>query len=93
MMRVTMLIATLMAETAVSTSTLSTVLIVYVITKKTVLLGLLPLLLPMASVMTRLTILPAIMMEETVVDIMSTLTFVLTVDAISMRLVLLVLTP
>ena len=88
-----MLIATLMAETAVSTSTWITAPIAFVITKKTVLLGLLTLLLPMASAMTRLTILPAIMMEETVVDIMSTLTFVLTVDAISMRLVLLVLIP
>ena len=88
-----MLIATLMAETAVSTSTGITAPIVYAITKKTAMLGLLPLLLPMASAMTRLTILPAIMMEETVVDIMSTLTFVLTVDAISMRLVLLVLIP
>ena len=93
MMRVTMLIATLMGETAVSTSTWITALIVYVITKKTVLLGILPLVLAMASAMTRLTILPAIMMEETVVDIMPTLIFVLTVDAISMRLVLLVLIP
>jgi hypothetical protein len=93
MMRVTMLIATLMVATAVLTSTRITALIAYVITKKTVLLGFLPLVLAMASVMTRLTILPAIMMEETVVDIMSTLIFVLTVDAISMRLVLLVLIP
>ena len=93
MMRVTMLIVSLMVETAVSTLTQINALIAYVITKKTVLLGFLPLVLAMASVMTRLTILPAIMMEETVVDIMSTLTFVLTVDAISMRLVLLVLIP
>ena len=93
MMRVTMLIATLMVETAVSTSTRITALIAFVITKKTVLLGFLLLVLAMASVMTRLTILPAIMMEETVVDIVSTLIFVLTVDAISMRLVLSVLIP
>ena len=93
MMRVTKLIATLMVETAVSTSTRITALIAFVITKKTVLLGILPLVLAMASAMTRLTILPAIMMEETVVDIVSTLIFVLTVDAISMILVLLVLIP
>ena len=93
MMRVTMLIATLMVEIAVLTSTRITVLIAFVITKKTVLLGFLPLLLPMASVMMRLTILPAIMMKETVVNIMSTLIFVPTVDAISMRLVLLVVIP
>ena len=80
-----------MVEIAVLTSTRITALIAYVITKKTVLLGFFPLLLPMASVMMRLTILPAILMEETVVDIIPTLIFVLTVDAISMRLVLLVL--
>ena len=93
MMRVTMLIATLMVEIAVITSTRITALTAYVITKKIVLLGFLPLLLPMASVMMRLTILPAIMMKETVVNIMSTLIFVPTVDAISMRLVLLVVIP
>ena len=82
MMRVTMLIATLMAETAVSTSTRITALIAYVITKKTVLLGLLPLLLPMASVMMRQTISTVFMMTETVVHTTPTLIYVLTVDAI-----------
>jgi hypothetical protein len=43
--------------------------------------------------MMRLTMLSAIMMEETVVDTMSTLIFVLIVDVISMRLVLLVVIP
>ena len=81
MMRVTMLIATLMAETAVSTSTRTTALTAYVVTKKTVLLVSLPLLLPIASVMMRQTISTAFMMEETVVHTMPILIFVLTVDA------------
>ena len=54
----------MMVETAVSTSTQITALIVLVIIKKTVLLGLLPLLLEMVSVMTGPTMLTAIMMVE-----------------------------
>ena len=64
MMRVTMLIATLMAVTAVSTSTQITALIAHVIIKKTVLLGLLPLLLEMVFVMKRPIVLTATMMVE-----------------------------
>ena len=69
MMRVTMLIATMMVEIAVSTSTLITVLIVLVFILKIVLLGLFLMLLAMASVMMRLTMQTAIMMEEIVVEL------------------------
>ena len=88
-----MLTAIMMAEIAVSTSTLITVLIVNVIFMKIVLLGLFHMWLVTVFVMMRLTISTAIMMEETVVDTMSTLIFVLIVDVISMRLVLLVVIP
>ena len=67
MMRPTILVASMMVEIAVSTSTLMTALIVLVIIRKIVPLGLLFLKLEMASVMTRPTMLTAIMMAETVV--------------------------
>ena len=88
-----MLTAIMMAEIAVSTSTLITVLIVNVIFMKIVLLGLFHMWLVMDFVMMRLTISTAIMMEETVVDTMSTSIFVLIVDVISTRPVLLVFIP
>ena len=93
MMRLTMLSAIMMAEIAVSTSTLITVLIVNVIFMKIVLLDLFRMWLVTVFAMMRLTISTAIMMEETVADTMSTLIFVLTVDAFSMQLVLLRLIP
>ena len=67
MMRPTILVASTMVEIAVSTSTRITALIVFVIIRKTVPLGLLFLKLEMASVMTKPTMLTAIMMVETVV--------------------------
>ena len=93
MIRLTMLTAAMMEETAApaSTSTLITVLIAIVIFLKIVFLGLFRMWLVTVSVMMRLTTSTAIMMEETAVDTMLTLTFALTVDAISTRLVLLVL--
>ena len=93
MMRVTMLIATLMAATAVLTSTRITALSANVTFMKIVFLVLFHMWLVMASVMMRQTMSTAIMMKETAVDIMLTLIFVPTVDAISTRLVLLVLIP
>jgi hypothetical protein len=68
MMRLTILTVALMAESAALTSTLITVLIAIVITRKIVLLGLFPLLLEMVSVMTGPTMLTAIMMVETAVS-------------------------
>ena len=68
MMRQTMLTVTMMVEIAVSTSTQITVLIAYVIMKKTVLLDSFPLLLEMAPVMMRPTMLTVIMMVETAVS-------------------------
>ena len=67
MTRQTMLTVTMMVEIVASTSTPTTALIVLVIIKKTVLLGLLPLLLEMVSVMMRPTMLTAITMVETAV--------------------------
>ena len=67
MTRQTMLTVTMMVEIAVSTSTQITALIALVAIKKTVLLGLLPLLLEMVSVMTRQTMPTVIMTEETAV--------------------------
>ena len=67
MMKLTMLTVTLMAESAASTSTWITALIALAIIKKTVLLGLLPLLLEMVSAMTRQTMLTVIMTKETAV--------------------------
>ena len=64
MTRQTMLTVTMMVEIVASTSTPTTALIVLVIIKKTVLLGLLPLLLEMVSVMMGPTMLTAIMMVE-----------------------------
>ena len=64
MMRPIMLNVTTMAVIAVSTSTQITALIAHVTIKKTVLLGLLPLLLETVSVMTRQIMLTAIMMVE-----------------------------
>ena len=64
MMRPTTQVASMMVETAVSTSTLMTALIVLVIIRKIVPLGLLFLKLGMASVMMRPTMLIAIMMVE-----------------------------
>ena len=83
----------MMVETAVSTSTRITAQIANVIIKKTVLLGLLPLLLEMVSVMTGPTMLTAIMTAETAVDMTSILIIALIVHAITRRLVLLVLIP
>ena len=65
--KVNQLSVTLMVEVAVSTSTQITALIAHVIIKKTVLLGLLPLLLEMVSVMMRRIMQTAIMMVETAV--------------------------
>ena len=64
MMRPIMLNVTTMAVIAVSTSTQITALIALAIINKTVLLGLLPLLLEMVSVMMRPTMLTAITMVE-----------------------------
>ena len=93
MMRRTNPVASTMVEIAVSIPTLMTALIVLVIIKKIVPLGLFPLLLEMASVMTRQTMLTAIMMVETAVDMPSILITALIVHAITRRLVLLVLIP
>ena len=68
MMRLTILIVTLMAESAALTSRRITVLIALVIIKKPVQLALLPLLLEMVSVMTRPTMLTATMMVEIAVS-------------------------
>jgi hypothetical protein len=67
MTKPTMLTATMTAVIAASTLTRITALIAHVIIKKTVLLGLLPLLLKMVSVMTSPTMLTAVMMVETAV--------------------------
>ena len=93
MMRLIILVASMMAEIVVSTSTQITALIVLVIIRKIVLLDSLPLWWEMASVMTERTMLTAIMMLETAVDMMSILITALIVHAISRRLVLLVLIP
>ena len=69
MMRPTTQVVSMMVEIAVSTPTLITALIVIVIIRKIVPLGLLFLKLEMASVMTRQTMLTAIMMVETAVDL------------------------
>ena len=68
-MKPILLTAIMMVEIAVSTSTRITALIALVTIKKTVLLGLLPLLLEMVSVMMGPTMLTAIMMVEIVVDL------------------------
>ena len=73
MMKLTMLTVTLMAESAVLTSTRINVLIALVIIRKIVLLGLFPLLLETGFVMMRPTMLTAIMMVEIVVDLALTL--------------------
>ena len=93
MMRVTMLIATLMAVTAVSTSTQITALSANVTFMKIVFLVFFRTWLVTDFVMMRLTMLIATLMVETAVDTLLTLIFVLTVNAISMKLVLLVLIP
>ena len=67
MTRQTMLTATMMVETAVSTSTLIIALTALVIIPRIVQLALLFLRLEMVSVMTRQTMLAAIMMVETAV--------------------------
>ena len=67
-MRPKMLIVTMMAEIAASTSTQITALIAHVIIKKTVLQGLLLLLLEMAPVMKGPTTMTVTMMVETVVS-------------------------
>ena len=69
MMRLTILTATLMKESAALTSTQITVLIVHVIIRKIVPLGLLPLLLGTGFAMMRQTMLTVIMMVEIVVDL------------------------
>ena len=71
MMRVTMLIATLMVETAVQTSTRITALNANVTFMKIVLLGIFRMWLVTASAMMRQTILTANLMVETAVDLMS----------------------
>jgi hypothetical protein len=93
MMRQIMLIATMMAVIAALTSTWLTALIVLVIIRKTVLLGLFPLLLETGFVTMRQIMLTAIMMVEIAVDMMSILLTALIVNAITMRLVFLVLIP
>ena len=80
----------MMVEIAVLTPTPITALSAFVTIQKIVPLGLLFLKLEMVSVMTGLTMLTAIMMAETAVDTISTLTFVLIVNAMTMRLVQLV---
>ena len=90
MMRPIILVASTMVEIAVLTPTPITALTAYVTIKKIVLLGLLPLLLEMAFVMTRLTMLTAIMMVETAVDMTSILIIALIVHAITRKCVLLV---
>ena len=82
-----------MAETAVLTSTRITALSANVIFMKIVFLGFFRTWLEMVFAMTRPTMQTATMMAETVVDTLLTLIFVLTVNAISMKLVLLVLIP
>ena len=71
MMRPIMLTVTMMAVIAASTSTQITALIAYVTIKKTVLLGLLPLLLEMVFVMTR----PIMLIVTTTVEIVVDLAF------------------
>ena len=68
MTRPIMLTVTMMMVIAASTSTPITVLIAYVIMKKTVLLDSFPLLLEMVPVMTRPTMPTVIMMVETAVS-------------------------
>ena len=82
MMRLTILIVTLMVESAALTSKRITVLIALVIIKKPVQLALLLLLLEMVSVMTRQTMLTAITMVETAVDPALTLITVLNVHVL-----------
>ena len=77
----------MMVETAVSTLTLITVLNALVTMKIIVFLDILLLWLVMGFVMMRPTMKTVIMMEETAVDIISTLVFALIVNAMSMRLV------
>ena len=91
MTRQTMKTATMMAETAVLTSTRITALSANVIFMKIVFLGFFHTWLEMVFATTRPTMQTATMMAETAVDTLLTLIFVLTVNAISMKLVLLVL--
>ena len=77
----------MMVETAVSTSMLITVKNANVIMKIIACLDILRLWLVTVFVMMRPTMKTAIMMEETVVDTLSTEIFVLIVFAMSMRLV------
>ena len=94
MIRLTLLTVIMMGVTAVTlTVTLIIVQSAYATIKTIVLLGLLPLLLETVFVMMRLTMLSAVMMEETVVDMTSILIIALIVHAITRRLVLLVLIP
>ena len=69
MMKLTMLTVTLMAESAVLTSTRINVLIALVIIRTIVLLDLLPLLLETVSVMTGPIMLTVTLMVEIVVDL------------------------
>ena len=93
MTRQTMLIAIMMAETAVLTLTRITALSVNVIFMKIVFLVFFHTWLVMDFVMMRPTMQTATMMVEIAVDTLLTLIFVLTVNAISMKVVLLVLIP
>ena len=93
MMRPTIWVASMMVEIAVSISTPITALTAFVTIKKIVPLGLLPLLLEMASVMTRPTMLTAIMMAVTAVYMTPILNTALIVHAFTMKLVSLVLIP
>ena len=93
MTRQTMKTAIMMVETAVLTSTRITALSANVIFMKIVFLGFFRMWLEMVFAMTRPTMQTATMMAETAVDTLLTLIFVLTVNAISMKLVLLVLIP
>ena len=83
-----MLTVTLILESAALTSTWITVLIALVIIRKIVPLDLLPLLLEMASVMTRPTMLTVITMVEIVVDLALTLITALNVIVLVKLLVM-----
>ena len=87
MIRLTPRSVIMMVGTAVSTSTLITVLNALVTMKIIVFLDILLLWLVMGFVMMRPTMKTVIMMEETAVDMIPTLIFALIVNAMSMRLV------
>ena len=83
MTRQIMLTATMMEVIAASTSTWISALIAHAFIKRTVLLGLLPLLLETVSVMTRQIMLTAIMMAETAVVLVLSKTTVHNVNVLA----------